>query len=112
MLPKKFLESRQRPSHIQAAVGGDAPFRSLGLEEVGRDAASGEVRVQIDPRYFRPTEVEFLLGDSTKAQKALGWKPEVSFDQLVRRMVQEDIKEARRDHLIEKEGYQAYHHFE
>jgi GDPmannose 4,6-dehydratase len=87
-------------------------WEGSGVEEVGRDAASGEVRVRIDPRYFRPTEVDFLLGDSTKAQKALGWKPEVSFDQLVRRMVQEDLKEARRDHLIEKEGFQAYHHFE
>jgi len=67
--------------------------------------------VQVDPRYFRPTEVETLLGDSTKAKQKLDWTPKVTFDELVAEMVQEDYKSAQRDELIKKHGFQAmdYH---
>ena len=67
--------------------------------------------VQVDPRYFRPTEVETLLGDPTKAHQKLGWKPKISFHELVAEMVREDLKSAERDELVKKHGYAAldYH---
>lgn len=61
----------------------------------------------MDPRYFRPTEVESLLGDPTKAKDKLGWTPRTSFDELVAEMVREDLKSAERDELIKKHGYKA-----
>jgi GDPmannose 4,6-dehydratase len=72
----------------------------------------GDVIVQIDPRYFRPTEVETLLGDPTKAKKQLGWEPRVGFQDLVREMAAEDLKIAQRDALIAKEGFRIFDHHE
>ena len=63
--------------------------------------------VAVDPRYFRPTEVETLLGDATKAREKLGWQPKISFDELVAEMVREDLKSAERDELIKKHGYKV-----
>ena len=85
------------------------PFKSRALEV---NLASYHVEVSIDPRYFRPAEVEFLLGDPTKAGKVLGWKPKMDFEELIRIMVEKDMMEARRDFLVEKEGFQIYNHFE
>ena len=64
--------------------------------------------VQVDPRYFRPTEVETLLGDATKAREKLGWTPKTTFYELVAEMVREDLKSAERDELVKKHGYSAY----
>lgn len=61
------------------------------LPQVGFDKADGAVRVKINPRYYRPTEVEFLLGDATKAKKVLGWEPKIKFEELVKDMVEADI---------------------
>ena len=65
----------------------------------------------VDPRYFRPTEVETLLGDPTKAREKLGWVPRTTFDELVAEMVREDLKSAERDELIKRHGFKAmdYH---
>jgi len=93
-------------------IGMEIAWEGTGVDEVGKDAASGKAIVCIEPRYFRPTEVEFLLGDPSKAEKKLGWKPKVSFDELIRMMVREDLKEAEKDHLCRKEGFQTYNHFE
>jgi GDPmannose 4,6-dehydratase len=67
--------------------------------------------IGVDPRYFRPTEVESLLGDSTKAKEKLGWTPKITFDDLVSEMVREDLKSAERDELVKHHGYKAmdYH---
>jgi GDPmannose 4,6-dehydratase len=83
-----------------------------GIDEVGTDAVSGKVRVRVDPRYFRPTEVETLLGDPSKAKQNLGWVAETSFAELVEEMVECDLALARRDALVAKEGYQVYSHHE
>jgi len=88
----------------QSSVGG--PLSSI------TDLRSGDVVVRIDPRYFRPTEVEYLLGDPTKAREKLGWEAKMSFNDLVKIMVEEDLKEAERDALIEKQGYKIYNHYE
>ncbi len=92
---------------VEAAAGElgmEIHWRGEGVDEVGVDA-DGRVIVRVDPRYFRPAEVESLLGDPTKAKEKLGWAPEVSFRELVAEMVREDLKEAERDELCRREGY-------
>ena len=78
-------------------IGRTIEWRNQGVHEKGIDAKDGRALVEIDPRYFRPTEVERLLGDPSKARQKLGWKHKVSFDQLVREMVETDLSEMRRD---------------
>ena len=73
---------------------------------------SGGTVVNIDPRYFRPTEVELLLGDPTKAREKLGWQPTMPFAELVEKMVEEDLKLAERDLVCKKHGYQINNHSE
>ncbi|RKY94460.1 MAG: GDP-mannose 4,6-dehydratase, partial [Candidatus Hydrothermota bacterium] len=87
-------------------------WEGAGVEEVGKDGASGKVFVYIDPRYFRPTEVDFLQGDPTKAKEKLGWEPRVSFADLVKMMVKEDLKEAEKDRLCNNAGFRTYNQFE
>jgi GDPmannose 4,6-dehydratase len=87
-------------------------WRGSGVDEVGVDLNSGRTVVRVDPRYFRPTEVDTLLGDATKARTKLGWQPEVSFAQLVDEMVAADLEVARRDALIARGGYKTYRHHE
>ena len=90
-----------------ALLGMRIEWRNEGLEEIGFDAKGGRTVVRIDPRYFRPAEVETLLGDASKAQRLLGWTPTVPFDQLVQEMVSGDVELARRDALVLREGYRA-----
>jgi len=82
-----------------------------GVEETGTDS-DGKAIVKVDPRYFRPTEVETLLGDPTKAKEKLGWVPQTSFEELVSEMIQEDFKSAKRDELVKEHGYAAYDYHE
>ena len=89
-----------------AEIGIAVEWRGSGVDEKGYDA-HGNCIVQVDPRYFRPTEVETLLGDATKAREKLGWTPRISFAELVAEMVREDLKAAERDELVKKHGYQA-----
>lgn len=79
-----------------------------GIDETGTDEATGTVIVRVDPRYFRPTEVETLLGDPTKAREELGWEPRITFEALVSEMVREDLKSAERDELVKRHGFSAY----
>ena len=83
-----------------------------GVEEEGVDTRSGRTLVKVDPRYFRPTEVETLLGDASKARDKLGWTAEVSFPELVAEMVEADLTLAKRDALVAKEGYKIYSNHE
>jgi GDPmannose 4,6-dehydratase len=91
-------------------LGMQIRWEGQGVDEKGYDS-NNRVIVAVDPRYFRPTEVETLLGDPTKAKTKLGWTPKISFDELVAEMVREDLKSAERDELIKKHGYKAmdYH---
>ncbi|WP_028325359.1 GDP-mannose 4,6-dehydratase [Desulfatirhabdium butyrativorans] len=86
-------------------IGLDIAFQGEGVEETGVDVATGKTIVRVDPRYFRPTEVESLLGDPTKARQKLGWVPRISFEELVREMVAGDLREAERDNMCAKEGF-------
>jgi GDPmannose 4,6-dehydratase len=87
-------------------------WRGQGIEEHGVDARTGRTVVKVDPRYFRPTEVDSLLGDATKARSKLQWQPEHSFSSLVDDMVREDLELARRDAAIAREGFRTYQHRE
>ena len=87
-------------------------WQGEGVDEVGIDTATGRTLVRVDPRYFRPTEVETLLGDPTKARQKLGWTAEVGFSELVAEMVAEDLEVAKRDAMVAKEGYKVYSHHE
>ncbi len=95
-----------------ARLGMRIEWRGEGVDEVGIDAVSGKTLVRVDPRYFRPTEVETLLGDATKAREKLGWVAEVGFPELVADMVESDLKVAKRDAMVAKEGYTVYSHHE
>ena len=88
-------------------AGMEIEWRGSGLDEVGVDAGTGRVLVEVDPRYFRPTEVDLLLGDPSKAERELGWKRKVSFLDLVRRMVRYDLDLFKKDILIRDAGYEV-----
>ena len=87
-------------------------WRGKGTDEVGVDMVTGRTLVRVDPRYFRPTEVETLLGDASKAREKLGWTAEVSFADLVAEMVASDLDHAKRDALVSSEGYKVYSYHE
>ena len=80
-----------------AQVGRRIAWRGKGVGETGVDEKSGKTVVKIDPTYFRPTEVDILVGDASKARKVLGWTPKRTFAQLVEEMVASDLAEAKRD---------------
>ncbi len=87
-------------------------WEGQGVDEKGYDVATGKCIVAVDERYFRPTEVETLLGDPTKAKTKLGWVPKITFEELVREMVREDLTAAERDALCKREGYKAFDYHE
>jgi len=81
-------------------------------DSVGNGPRPEGVIVQVDPRYFRPAEVETLLGDSTKAREKLGWEPKISFEEMVKEMAASDLQEAERDRLCQQEGYNTFNRHE
>ena len=102
-------------------LGGRIRWEGSGVDETGTwesvrkeagDACEGKVVVRVDPRYFRPTEVETLLGDPSKAREKLGWTPRISFKELVSEMVREDLNAAERDELVKKHGYRTFDYHE
>ena len=89
-----------------AELGMDIEFKGEGVDEVGIDKDTGKVIIEVDPRYFRPTEVDLLLGDSSKARRELGWTPKYNLQALVKEMVREDLAEAEKENVLRKEGYE------
>ena len=99
---------------VEAAIkeiGINISWKGSGSDEKGYDE-DGKCIVAIDERYFRPTEVESLLGDATKAKEKLGWTPKTTFPELVSEMMREDLKAAERDELVKRHGYDAYNRHE
>ena len=94
-----------------AELGVTVDWKGAGVEEKGYDK-SGRCLVAVDQRYFRPTEVDSLLGDASKAREKLGWKSKVSFQELVAEMIEQDLKLAKRDALVHANGFRAMHHYE
>lgn len=89
-------------------VGIELEFQGEGAAEKGVDKKTGNVLVEVDKAYFRPTEVETLLGDPTKAKQKLGWEPKITFDGLIKEMVASDLDIAKRDALVKREGFEVY----
>jgi len=102
---REFVESAAREIDIKLHWDGQ------GIDEKGY-ADNGKCIVAVDPRYFRPTEVESLLGDASKARTQLGWMPKISFHELVAEMMREDLLSAERDELVKRHGYSAYNFHE
>jgi GDPmannose 4,6-dehydratase len=92
-------------------LGMQILWKGEGVDEKGYDA-HGKCIVAVDPRYFRPTEVETLLGDPSRAREKLGWTPRITFEDLVAEMVREDLKSAERDELIKRYGYKPMNYHE
>ena len=87
-------------------------WKGAGIDEIGIDASTGNTIVSVDARYFRPTEVETLLGDATKAKEKLGWEPKISFDEMVKEMTAADLKEAEKEKLYQDKGFETFHRYE
>ena len=88
-------------------LGKSIRWEGEGAQERGFDSESGSLIVAVDERYFRPTEVETLLGDPSKAKEKLGWEPKISLKELVYEMMENDINIAKRDSLVKKHGFKA-----
>ena len=83
-------------------------WENSGLDEVGKRSDNGEVVVKIDPRYFRPTEVDELLGDSSKAKEKLNWEPKITIEDLISEMINEDMKESEKESILKNSGFSIY----
>ena len=106
---REFVELSARELGWNKKEGGKAIiWEKSGLDEIGRRADTNEVVIRVDPRYFRPTEVEQLLGDASKARKELKWKPEITLSQLVTEMIEEDSSEAKKESLLINKGFSIY----
>lgn len=88
-------------------VGMDIEFQGEGVDEKGIDKATGKLIIEVDPRYFRPTEVDLLLGDSSKARRELGWEPKYDLQMLVKEMIATDLEEAKKAKFLLSEGYEV-----
>ncbi|MDO9003208.1 MAG: GDP-mannose 4,6-dehydratase, partial [Aquabacterium sp.] len=116
---RQFVEFSAKELGITLAFEGDAEQevgKVVAVEPVNGQLLAqckvGDVVVRVDPRYYRPTEVETLLGDPTKAKTKLGWTPVITLQQLVAEMVLSDYTAAKRDSLVKQAGYQAYDYHE
>jgi GDPmannose 4,6-dehydratase len=102
---------RQFVDAAAAEIDLKISWEGEGLSEKGYDK-NGKCIVEVDPRYFRPAEVETLLGDPTKAKEKLGWIPQITFNELVSEMMKHDMADAERDLLTQKHGYKTLDQFE
>jgi GDPmannose 4,6-dehydratase len=103
---------RQFVEAALSEVGISLIWEDAGVDEKGIDVETGRVLVEVDPRYFRPTEVDTLLGDPSKAKHKLGWQAEIPLHDMVAEMVREDLKIAERDELCKREGYRTFDYHE
>jgi GDPmannose 4,6-dehydratase len=101
---REFIEATTRE------LGITIEWRGEGEQEHGINAANGKTIVAVDPAYFRPAEVDTLLGDPTKAKENLGWSPQISFNAMVQEMVSSDLEEAKRDELCQRAGFRVNQH--
>ena len=83
-------------------------WENEGINEVGRRADTGEIVIKVDPKYFRPTEVDELLGDSSKAKNELNWKPKISFEELISEMIEEDSEQSKKESILKQKGFSIY----
>lgn len=115
--PEDFVIATGKQYSVRDFINAAAAELDLKLKWEGSDRdekayCGGQCIVSVDPRYFRPAEVESLLGDPTKAHKKLGWQPKITFEQLVHEMVREDLKSAQRDALMKENGFAIFDYHE
>jgi GDPmannose 4,6-dehydratase len=103
---------REFVGRAASTLGMNMEWRGSGVDEEGVDTKTGRTVVKVEPRYFRPTEVDTLLGNAAKARTKLGWRPEIRFDELVEEMVAADLEIARRDAVVAREGFKIYRYRE
>jgi len=103
---RKFTEMAFRE------VGIEIAWEGKGKEEKGRDKKTGKVLVEVDPRYFRPSEVDLLIGDYSKAKQLLGWEPRYTVEDLCKEMVHSDLELFKRDKYLIEGGHKVFHPFE
>ena len=103
---REFIETAARQ------IGLKLSWKGRGIDEKGINQETGQIVIAVDPRYFRPTEVDALLGDASKARLKLGWIPRISFKELVVEMIESDLKEAQKDQLCLRQGFQTFNHTE
>lgn len=103
---KELIEIAARQLNIEIRWAGK------GADEKGIEEKTGQVIVAVDPEYYRPTEVHELLGDASKAREKLGWKPDISFEEMIAEMIEADMDEAQKDFLCLQEGFQTFNHFD
>ena len=108
---KELIEIAAEQVGISIRWEGEGPDEK-GIAEKGIAERSGQPVVAVDPGYYRPTEVNELLGDAGKARKKLGWEPGISFEKMIAEMVEADMEEAQKDYLCLTEGFQTFNHFE
>jgi GDPmannose 4,6-dehydratase len=108
----KMIKVREFVEMAFKKAGIDIEWQGSGIEEKGINKANGRICVRIDERFFRPTEVEQLLGDATKAKDLLGWVPEISLEELVSEMVEADMKNAEKEDVIRNAGFVVKNYFE
>ena len=108
----KQYSVRQFVEMAFSELGIKLEWQGAGVEERGLDAKSGRVLVSVDPRYFRPTEVDTLLGDPSKANEKLNWRARTSLSVLVKEMVADDLHAAEKDELLKREGFTTFQYFE
>ena len=112
---RQFVDRAAKELGIELSFEGQGEQETAVVRAVNGARAKlrpGQVIVRVDPRYYRPTEVETLLGDPSKAKAKLGWAPKIGFPELVREMVEADYVSAERDHLVKQAGYRAYNYHE
>ena len=101
----KQYSVREFCEKVFSELGIELKWRGKGIEEKGIDKKTGKAIIEVDPRYFRPAEVDSLLGDASKARKKLGWVPKISFEKLVKEMVWHDLNEVKRDIHLKDGGF-------
>jgi len=95
-----------------AEIGKKIKWSGEGVDEIGFDVNTGDVLVKIDPKYFRPNEVDLLLGDYTKAKTELGWEPKYTVEEIIKEMIESDIKLFEKDKYLQNGGFEIFNHYE
>jgi GDPmannose 4,6-dehydratase len=110
---RKFVElSAKALNWNKENEGPSIIWEGQGKDEIGRRADTGDIVIRIDPRYYRPTEVDELLGDISKARRELGWSPKTSLEELVEEMIKYDLNEARKELILKKSGIEIESDYE